>query len=590
MQLSTTKRFSRPSDNPVDFTQALNLREILTAERRYVRNIERGVNLLNLNDSVLGGVNDIIQRAREIALSGASDSLDDAARQALAYEVDELIDQALQLANSRSGEIFIFSGNLSDRSPFATASYGAVRSVRYLGDQGTRLFEVGQGNTVAVLLNGVEAFLGSQGITRATRAVTDSTALLNVELAGQVPPVTSGTFEINGQTITVDVTTDSLETIRNKINRAYADAEATIDDQGRLVLKSLHAFDVVLKDGTSNILQTLGLHQRIQSGSLGAPGSVTDATTLAALGITPGGLRIQAGDLIGEINLSGAVTVADMLSIINTSGLPLNAFINADGSGIEISATESIDRLEITEISRIFGAAIGGPGLNEGTLLSSLGITLPLGSIEITNGAQSFQIDLSSAATISEVLHLINRSEAGVTAVVNAAGTGIDIVNKNDVIGIQVTEVGAGTTAAELGILGSDLVDTASDLRLLGSGSMDREESANLFKALFQLSEGLRQPQQKKGLVSKALENLDVAFTLNNGNRAAIGARTNRLELALNRFTDSDLFLSQLISENEDIDLAKTVTDLRTQETVLQASLNSGARLLLPSLLDFLPI
>ena len=56
MQLSSTKRFSKPSENPIGFTQALNLREIITGQRRFARNIERGTSFLNQNDSTLSSV------------------------------------------------------------------------------------------------------------------------------------------------------------------------------------------------------------------------------------------------------------------------------------------------------------------------------------------------------------------------------------------------------------------------------------------------------------------------------------------------------------------------------------------------------
>ena len=79
-QLSSTKQFSRPSDNPVDYTQALNLREVLMSERRFVRNIQNAINVLNLNDTTLSAVNDVVQRARELALAGSNDGKDQGCR------------------------------------------------------------------------------------------------------------------------------------------------------------------------------------------------------------------------------------------------------------------------------------------------------------------------------------------------------------------------------------------------------------------------------------------------------------------------------------------------------------------------------
>jgi len=588
MQLSTTKQFNKPSDAPIDYAQSLDLREVLLGERRYVENIERGTSLLNLNDTTLGGVNEVIQRARELALEGANDTLDPDVREALAAEVDELLDQVVGLANTTMGGIYVYGGNRTGRLPFEIVGAGSARTVRYYGDQGTRRYEVGQGVTVSVLLDGVTAFLGEGGTITSTQLVADTTAAIDTQLAGGVPVVTSGTFSINGTVFTVDVTTDSLETIQDRINQAEIDAVASIDAQGRLEIKSLSALDVHLEDGTSNILQGLGMHRRLSGSVLGAPGSVTPATTLAGLGITPGGLRLTVGDEVLEIDLSAAVTVDDVLTTLNGLGQPINAFINADGSGIEISATETVESLEIADMSRVFGSAIGGPGITTGTTLASLGIAVPLGSIEITNGSIVVEVDLSSATTVGDVLLLLNASDAGVQAEINAAGTGIDVLNLVEVQDLQIAEVGAGTTAAALGILGSDTLDTAADLGLVGQGTVSQVESANIFKALLDLSSGLRSNAVDQ--VEDALNLIDVAFELNNDNRSTVGARTNRMDLLLNRYADSDLFLSQLISENEDIDLAETATDLATQQTVLEAALSASASLLSISLLDFLPV
>jgi flagellar hook-associated protein 3 len=587
MQLSTTKQFSRPSDNPIDFAQALNLREILTGEQRYVRNIQRGTDLLNLNDTYLSSLNDVIQRARELALSGNTDSLDDDSRRALAAEAGELFSQVLELANSSSGSIYLYAGNKTDRAPFEVAGSGGDSYVRYVGDQGKRSFEVGRNITMPMLLDGVEAFFGNTGeLTGATR-VGDSAGILNVELATAAPPATSGNFSINGVSIDVDVTVDTLEDLRDRINNAGADVIASIDDLGRLKLKSLRSIDPVLEDGTSNILQSLGMYRQVSGSSIAAPGTIVPTTFLLGLGIVPQGFRITVGEESADIDLTTAVLVSDVLDRINNSGLPVNAYIKSDGSGIAISATESTESVKIEDISRIFGVGIGA-GIDESTTLASLGVPMPPGTIEITNGTVATQIDLSSATTVGDVLDAINDSNAGVQAVINSAGTGIDVINYTSTNDLTIGDVGASFTSAFLGIQGSDQNDSAADFGVAGEGTINLVESSNIFKALADLKTALETAGAGDKEFTLAIKELEDAFDLTTDNRSTIGARTNRLALASERFADSEVFLSQLISENEDIDLAKTVTDLTTQETVMEATLNSSSRLLLPTLLDYL--
>ena len=70
--------------------------------------------------------------------------------------------------------------------------------------------------------------------------------------------------------------------------------------------------------------------------------------------------------------------------------------------------------------------------------------------------------------------------------------------------------------------------------------------------------------------------------------RADVGARTNRLELSSNRL-DSDITnFTKLMSENEDVDIAETIINLQNEQNVYRASLAGGAKIIQPSLVDFL--
>jgi flagellar hook-associated protein 3 FlgL len=70
--------------------------------------------------------------------------------------------------------------------------------------------------------------------------------------------------------------------------------------------------------------------------------------------------------------------------------------------------------------------------------------------------------------------------------------------------------------------------------------------------------------------------------------RAALGARQNRVDLIEDRLLTEGITITELMSENEDADIAKVITDLKTQENVHRAALGAGARIIQPSLLDFL--
>ncbi|MGG4094787.1 flagellar hook-associated protein FlgL [Paenibacillus lautus] len=79
-------------------------------------------------------------------------------------------------------------------------------------------------------------------------------------------------------------------------------------------------------------------------------------------------------------------------------------------------------------------------------------------------------------------------------------------------------------------------------------------------------------------------KNLETTITA----QAEMGGKQNRLEFTLNRLGDLNLNYMDLQSKVEDADISKVIIDLKTSESVYQASLDTMARIIRPSLLDFL--
>ena len=70
--------------------------------------------------------------------------------------------------------------------------------------------------------------------------------------------------------------------------------------------------------------------------------------------------------------------------------------------------------------------------------------------------------------------------------------------------------------------------------------------------------------------------------------RSKMGAVYNRLESAKERNAAENLSMTELLSKSEDIDLAEKMMEFSTMRTVYQASLQTGAQILQPSLLDYI--
>lgn len=90
------------------------------------------------------------------------------------------------------------------------------------------------------------------------------------------------------------------------------------------------------------------------------------------------------------------------------------------------------------------------------------------------------------------------------------------------------------------------------------------------------------------GAVRAALGNLDVALDALLRVQADLGARASRVELLGQRWSEFEVRLRELLSVREDADMGQVIMELQLQENVYRAALAAGARLLQPSLVDFL--
>lgn len=135
----------------------------------------------------------------------------------------------------------------------------------------------------------------------------------------------------------------------------------------------------------------------------------------------------------------------------------------------------------------------------------------------------------------------------------------------------------------EVNIVGNELFG-------LGSGNYGDDVSSGdepqMIKIFTDLINGLNTDDDNA--INDSLQAIDDTFSNLLSVRGEIGAKTNRLELNTNRLEDQVLSVTKLLSNNEDVDMAKAIMDLKVSENVYKASLSAGARVIQPTLIDFL--
>ncbi|RSL35125.1 flagellar hook-associated protein FlgL [Salibacterium salarium] len=112
--------------------------------------------------------------------------------------------------------------------------------------------------------------------------------------------------------------------------------------------------------------------------------------------------------------------------------------------------------------------------------------------------------------------------------------------------------------------------------------------SQDLFDDLEDLEGALRNPDTTGEELSGEIETIDGHIDSIVNERAEVGARLNRVEMIESRLNQQEVTAERIMSDNEDADMEKVITELMSQENVHQAALSSGARIIQPTLMDFL--
>src|SRR5690625_2291371 len=88
--------------------------------------------------------------------------------------------------------------------------------------------------------------------------------------------------------------------------------------------------------------------------------------------------------------------------------------------------------------------------------------------------------------------------------------------------------------------------------------------------------------------ISTSIEELNQGMISIVDGRAALGARMNRLELIDDRLEHQEIIATDIMKKNEGVDFEEAVTNLLTQEVLHRAALSASAKIIQPSLIDFL--
>lgn len=155
-QAATQKRINKPSDDPIGSARILEARTEMAGFDQYKKNILSAKEFVEFSESSLGQMNELLIRAKELAIDQADDGANGAESRAIvAKEIRQIYEQIVNIANRRFGDRYLFGGYNTMQTPFDMSG-------TYYGDDSEIEVQIDKGSYIKMNVPGSTVFLGQK--------------------------------------------------------------------------------------------------------------------------------------------------------------------------------------------------------------------------------------------------------------------------------------------------------------------------------------------------------------------------------------------------------------------------------------------
>jgi flagellar hook-associated protein 3 FlgL len=524
-QVASTKNYSKPSDNPLNVERIMQLETSVSANSQYASNIKVASKWMDTTDTALGQLGTVLSNIRDnLVKSGGAYVQDD--RDKINDEINQQIAQLAQILNTNFEGEYIFGGTAGNSKPVKTESYDITRS----------------------------------GTDSSGNELTDYNGCISLKYANKdgdtledIPEVVSDGFNIDNWksgTVSFSVNGGTKEDLTLK--SSYSDIDDVVKDLNSQIQNNGTLKDkinvVKTNDGNIKFLAINSSDDIKLTTNISDMGRKLSSNDDDILEVVSNGFEVKnwenstvsfsvnGGEKV-DLNLKSSYSdiddvVEDLNSKIQNNGTlkdKINVIKTNDGN-IKFLATNSSDDIKLTtdisDMSDVSGKQLSSMDMEN---ISSKK------TIEVSQG-----VVLEYNATATEVLNYGDGEDDNV----------LDLMDR--IVHHMAGQVESGTD---------------SD----GNTVWEYDEDAALEK-----------------LTGEDLDSIDAASKQVIKIRSEIGAKGNRMEDLADQNSAADLNLTEVLSDIEDIDVTKKTIELSTMITVYQSCLQAGAKIMQPTLMDYI--
>jgi len=338
-QMGSQQRLQSLRDDPIAAGHLVRYQSYAGRIETFKHNAQTLTDQYAMSEGYMNNSLQILQRVRDLAVTGANGVYTKEDMANMAVEVDQLLQELIQNANAKDADgNALFAGNRSKSAAFTTelgntkgTSESLVQSVRYNGSISENNVEVDEQTFMSVDRTGNKIFwaepqqLFSQRDASAYQVMNDST------------------ISING--IDVDLKTgDNMFAIAAKINDSGAPVKAGIDPITKgLMIHTTDARQLWLEDSSGSTLQDLGI---IKDKSQRPPFNLGDSVRVSGGSMFDSVIALRNALLSGDSESVGGKVLGSLDSALN------NLVTNVADLGSRYErAVQNVSRAETTALN-----------------------------------------------------------------------------------------------------------------------------------------------------------------------------------------------------------------------------------------------
>jgi len=177
---SSGNLISEPSDNPNGFETLVSLDSQITIMQGRNTAMSTASGDLNTASDALASAGDILDQAQSLAIQASNGSYSATDRAAAATQVDALVQQMIQIGNTKGANGYLFGGTQTDTPPFDPVG-------NFSGNGAVKKIEVADGILASASVSGAQAFTAAGG----SNVIADLQSLATALTANNVAGITA---------------------------------------------------------------------------------------------------------------------------------------------------------------------------------------------------------------------------------------------------------------------------------------------------------------------------------------------------------------------------------------------------------------